>query len=162
MDFQTPDWCCDLMCSMLLTSDRPLGPTVLEPTPGEGNLVRAVARAMPDAVVTAPDDFWELPTGSRFDYIVMNPPFSPMKVGYQVLARCMTMSDRIIALMPWLVLINSVRRTASLQEFGLRAVHHLPRTTFHGSRVQCCILDMDRRYGPWDTTTLYFEDDPTR
>ena len=76
----------------------------------------------------------------------MNPPFSPMKQGYVILEKCMGMSDVIIALMPWLVLINSERRTKMLREWGLVSVTHLPRSVFKGARVQCCILEMVKGY----------------
>ena len=142
MDFQTPEWICRQMVSLV-----PLGTkTILEPTPGEGNLVRALS----EYEVTAPEDFWEW--SGRWDCIVMNPPFSPMSQGYKILYRCMKMSDYIIALMPWLTLINSERRTRDIVNFGLQSVMHLPRTAFPGSRVQTCIMIMDRQFR--DTTKL--------
>lgn len=76
----------------------------------------------------------------------MNPPFTPMKTGYEILYRCMEMSNNIIALMPWLTLINSEKRTAKIFEYGLISVTHLPRNVFPGSRVQTCILQMQKFY----------------
>lgn len=136
MDFQTPEWVCERMVSLVPSGAK----TILEPTPGEGNLVRALSKYE----VTAPEDFWEC--SGRWDCIVMNPPFSPMMQGYKILYRCMTLSDNIIALMPWLTLINSGRRTKDIVDFGLRYVMHLPRTTFPGSRVQTCIMVMDKKF----------------
>lgn len=110
--------------------------TVLEPTPGEGHLVGLLS----GYEVTAPIDFWKV--GGRFDAVVMNPPFSPMLVGYKILYKCMEMSDIVVALMPWLTMINSVRRTKDIMNWGLRSVTHLPRSAFEGARVQTCILEM--------------------
>jgi hypothetical protein len=138
MHFQTPDWCCQMMADKI----PPLCGSVLEPTPGEGNLVRAIESK--GFSVTAPSEFWEV--DGRFDCIVMNPPFTPMSEGYKILFRCMEMSDTVIALMPWLTLINSERRTAAISDYGLRSVTHLPRRTFQGSRVQCCIMHMTKGY----------------
>jgi hypothetical protein len=136
--FQTPDWCCHTMVSMV----PPWVHTVLEPTPGDGNLVRALQKRKFN--VTAPSEFWSV-TGT-FDAIVMNPPFTPMSEGYRILDACMDMSDVIVALMPWLTIINSERRTARLMRFGLKEVRHLPRYTFEGSRVQCCILHLEKNF----------------
>ena len=138
MDFQTPPDICRYMASMVPTRAR----LVLEPTPGEGNLVKALMEA--GLRVHAPDDFWQLPAGEKYDAIVMNPPFSPMEVGYRILSRCMEMSDVVVALMPWLAMINSEKRTRRIMEFGLRSITHLPRTAFQGSRVQTCVLEMNR------------------
>lgn len=135
--FQTPEWVCDYMISLIPPSVE----TVLEPTPGKGNLVNALNGYQ----VTAPDDFWQVSSG-HWDAIVMNPPFSPMKQGYDILYQCMEMSDIIIALMPWLVLINADRRTEDIVNFGLRSVTHLPRAAFRPARAQTCILEMRRGY----------------
>lgn len=134
INFQTPEWVCKEMVGLIPSNAR----TILEPTPGAGKLVNAMA----SYAVTAPKDFFTV-TG-RYDAIVMNPPFSPMAVGYQILYRCMGMTDTIIALMPWLTLINSERRTKDIKEWGLKSVTHLPRRAFQGARVQCCILFMVR------------------
>ena len=83
---------------------------------------------------------------AAFEWIVMNPPFSPMKQGYDMLFRCMGMSDNIIALMPYLCIINGDKRTQAIMEFGLKSITHLPRSTFKGSRVQTCILEMKFGY----------------
>jgi hypothetical protein len=136
MDFQTPDWVGKYMVDLLPDGIQ----TVLEPTPGDGNLVRMMGRYE----VTAPEDFWIL--NGRWDAIVMNPPFSPMVLGYEILFRCMEMSDVIVALMPWLVMINSERRTKQIWDWGLKSVTHLPRRAFAGARVQCCVLFMTKGY----------------
>jgi len=132
MQFQTPQYTCKYMVSLLPDNVK----TVLEPTPGEGNIVKELG----GFDVTTPANFWEI--NGTWDAIVMNPPFTPMDVGYKILYRCMEMSPIVIALMPWLTLINSERRTKRIMEFGLKSITHLPRSTFKGSRVQTCVLEM--------------------
>jgi len=136
MDFQTHPQVCEYMTSLL-----PAGiVTVLEPTPGEGNLVRALKGFQ----VTTPCDFWQI--SGRFDASVMNPPFTPMEQGYRILYAVMKMTDIIIALMPWLTIINSQKRTDDIKAYGLKSVTHLPRSAFPGARVQTCILEMQKGY----------------
>lgn len=138
-NFQTPIRICHYMVSMLEKSEYS---TILEPTPGQGNLAKILADT---ATVICPLDFFTLEK-QRFDAIVMNPPFSPMDVGYRILFECMDMADEIIALMPWLTLINSQKRTEIIMRFGLKSITHLPRNIFKGSRVQCCILHLIKGY----------------
>ena len=138
MDFQTPEIVCEYMADFLPDNAG----RILEPTSGMGNLVRVLER---HGEVISPNDFFLLEE-KWFDWIVMNPPFSPMKVGYDILYSCMGMSDNIIALMPWLTMINGERRTGDIMEFGLRSITHLPRTIFTGSRVQTCILEMRKGF----------------
>ena len=106
-EFQTPEWCAKLMAQMI-----PVGSNILEPTPGNGNLVRAAEKR--GTVIALKDFFSEIGSYPKFDCVIMNPPFSPMPVGYKILEHCMTTADRIVALMPWLSIINSERRTARL------------------------------------------------
>ena len=141
VNFQTPVWCCQYMVSLI--PDDVL--TVLEPTPGAGNLVTAV-RESGRYVVDAPECFEDVAPMSVYDCIIMNPPFTPIKTGYNILFQCLDMSDCVIALMPWLTVINSERRTARLKAYGLKSIIHLPRTVFPGSRVQCCVLNLQRGY----------------
>jgi hypothetical protein len=122
---------------------------ILEPTPGKGNLVKALK---PKGEVYAPYNFFTMLDGKTFDWIVMNPPFTPMKVGYEILDKCMEMSNNIIALMPWLTIINSEKRTKKIMDFGMVSITHLPRKTFPGSRVQTCILQMSKGH---DKPTLF-------
>lgn len=158
-NFQTPP---DVAAYMV----QLIGPgvkTVLEPTPGEGNLVKAIEAA--GHFVHAPADFFAIDTSPavttdrRFDCVVTNPPFSAatafgippeldtlsgMQIGYYILNRCMEYSDRVVALVPWLTLINSSKRMNHLKEWGLCEVIALPRETFKGSRVQTCILSLSK------------------
>ena len=138
MDFQTPPNICKYMSSFL----PDIAGEILEPTKGIGNLVSELEKK---GNVTAPDDFFQLEK-STFDWVVMNPPFTPMKLGYQILYECMEMSDNIIALMPWLTIINSEKRTSDIMSFGLVSITHLPRKIFPGTRVQTCILEMRKAY----------------
>jgi len=147
MDFQTPPPICYEMVSML-----PDGVvTVIEPTPGEGNIVRALENRG-GYEITAPMDFWKV-SGS-FDAAVMNPPFTPMEEGYKILYAVMEMCDVIVALMPWLTIINSKKRSRDIKRYGLVSVTHLPRHVFMGSRVQTCILNM--RKGCTEKTIFEF------
>lgn len=138
MDFQTPPKICDYMVNMIPFISNC---SILEPTPGQGNIVKFLEKYNFDNII-APDNFWDLSKNNRYDYVIMNPPFSPMKTGYEILYRCMEMSDNIIALMPWLTIINGEKRTKDIMNFGLKSITHLPRSIFKGSRVQCCILEM--------------------
>jgi len=139
-NFQTQKWVCDIMVGLLPDGVS----TVLEPTPGEGNLVRALIRALNGYQVTAPQEFWNV--SGRFDAVVMNPPFTPMEQGYRILYAVMEMSDIVIALMPWLTLINSEKRTKDIKCYGLKSISHLPRSAFAGARVQTCILEMQKGF----------------
>ena len=138
-DFQTPIKVCQYMVSFLPDNAG----KILEPTPGDGNLVEICRNK--GNVFYHPGDFFKM-RKIRFDWIVMNPPFSPMKKGYQILYDCMDMSDNIIALMPWLTIINSQKRIDDIMNFGLVSISHLPRNVFPGSRVQTCILEMKKGY----------------
>lgn len=136
--FQTPAHVCEYMASMVSGNNL----TILEPTPGKGNLVRALEGY---GKITAPDNFNNV-SGEWFDWIVMNPPFTPMKEGYRILYECMAMSDNIITLMPYLTIINSKKRTNDIMDWGLKSITHLHRNVFKGSRVQTCILEMRKGY----------------
>lgn len=139
MDFQTPDYICEYMASFVPDNAG----SILEPTAGEGNLVKALNKK---GIITAPEDFFELSKDSKFDWIVANPPFTPMPLAYKILYQCMEMSDNLIFLMPWLTLINSEKRTKKIFDFGLVSVTHLPRNVFPGSRVQTCVLELKKGY----------------
>jgi hypothetical protein len=129
--------------------------TVLEPTPGEGNIVSLLK----DYQVTAPQDFFAQ-TFSRHDCVVMNPPFSSkfcfnlpenfehygMRLGYFIMTECMKISDNVIALMPWFTISDSDRRLRECKEFGLRSITALPRKTFRYARIQTCVLQMERGF----------------
>lgn len=146
--FQTPAPVCEYMAGFI-PEPWVRAWDILEPTPGIGQLVSALESK---GVVYAPkSDFWEwrakYPQGQpHFDFIVMNPPFTPMAEGYRILDECMTLSNNVIVLMPWLILINSAKRMKKFQDFGLISVTSLPRKTFTNSRVQCCILELSKGY----------------
>lgn len=147
--FQTPPEVAEYMSQMI-----PEGVvTVLEPTPGEGNILRF----LDDYETTAPENYFDLQQ-SRFDCIIMNPPFSSkyvfgvpetveekgMKIGYRILFECMEMSDHVIALMPWFLILDSSVRLERLKDYGLKSITALPRSTFEYARIQCCIFELHR------------------
>lgn len=139
INFQTPKHICEYMASMVEKDSY-----ILEPTKGNGNLVSELNKV---GRVFAPDgDFLLQDHSIKYDFIVMNPPFTPMTLAYSILYITMGMTDNIIALMPYLTLINSDKRTKDILGFGLKTITHLPRTAFKGSRVQTCILEMKRDY----------------
>ncbi len=176
--FQTHPVVCEYMVDMI----PPRCYTVLEPTPGEGNLVRELkSRYLFNSHdsktpierfdVTAAEDFFLLDTTQRYDAIVMNPPFSGkslittnapeginfsgMAAGYHILNECMKMSDHVIALMPWFLMLDSDTRSRHLINFGLKSITALPRKSFNYLRIQTMILELEKGYaGP--TEYKYF------
>lgn len=146
-DFQTPEEIISYM-AMLIDFQPEI---ILEPTPGAGGMVKALREW--GYHVYAPRDFFAIKKGRRFDLVVMNPPFSPMSLGYKILFDCMDRSDNIIALMPWLTLINGEKRLQKITNYGLKGVTHLPRRIFPGSRVQTCIVEMSKGFP--DDKTLF-------
>ena len=154
--FQTPIDVCHYMSSLV-----PHGCShILEPTPGVGNLKNILLSYGYN--VTSPEDFFLLPSNSRFDCVVMNPPFSEksallqhapsfyqgsgMKVGYYILQEAMNMSDHVIALMPWFTISDSDVRLRCLLNFGLQSVTLLERKTFNYTRIQTCILVLSKGF----------------
>ena len=150
--FQTHPVLCRYMASLIPNGSI----TVLEPTKGEGNLVKELRRSYN---VTAPNDFFQMKK-KKFDCIVMNPPFSiqytyglpnelnkkGFQVGYYILKTCMEMSNNIIALLPWFILTNSENRMKEIVGWGLKSVCIVPRRWFPGSRASCCILTLKKGY----------------
>lgn len=135
-DFQTPAWVCDYMASLIYGDNG----TILEPTPGNGNLIKAIRKQHPTANIITPDgDFLDMPV-RKVSAVVANPPFTPMSLGYEMLDRFFEFSGDVIVLMPWLTVINSEKRLNQLKAHGLFKIVHLPRRVFEGSRVQTCIL----------------------
>jgi len=112
-NFQTPEWVCHLMVNQIPAKEYS---HVLEPTPGKGNLIE-ILRQRGFEVLYPERDFFE--TDLQSDCVVMNPPFMPMQKGYDILYKCMDCADYIVALMPWLTLINSEKRTKKIKEWGL-------------------------------------------
>jgi type I restriction-modification system DNA methylase subunit len=135
--------------------------TVLEPTPGEGNILKYLKKYE----VTAPSNFFEL-SDNKFDCVVMNPPFSlkyahsvpadfehkGMRLGYYILTECMKMSDNIIALMPWFTISDSDVRLRFIKSFGLKTITALPRKTFQYARIQTCIFELQKG---WEEDTFF-------
>lgn len=155
-DFQTPKAVAEYMTQLLPVDTY----HVLEPTPGKGNIVAALNR-WGIFNITAPADWWELDKSLRFDAVVCNFPFSAktfwncpekykgggMAVLHDQLKVVMEMSDSVIALVPWFVLIDSDARTRAMLDYGLISVTSLPRKVFNYARIQTCILELCKGYG---------------
>lgn len=153
-EFQTPPEVCRYMASLV----PPTAISVLEPTPGVGNLVKALC----GFDVSAPADYFLLDKNLTFDAVVMNCPFSSksanienmpnsfngkgMVFGYRILLECMKKSDNIIALMPWFTISDSDVRLRYIKKFGLKSITALPRKTFQYARIQTCILELQKGY----------------
>lgn len=156
-NFQTPPEVCEYMVSMIPSQCV----TVLEPTPGLGNLLRALKEKDRFQILAA-DDFFLVSNESKFDCIIMNPPFTHksaflqnapddpeikgMKLGYYILKKCMQMSNHIIALMPWFTLSDSDVRMRHLVSFGLKSITPLPRRTFQYARIQTVVIELQKGY----------------
>lgn len=140
-DFQTPDWICEIMADLIPSNVK----SILEPTPGKGNLVAAIKKRFPNSIVYSPEHFEDFDK-HRVGCIVANPPFTPMKAAYLWLDTFFKMSDYIVIIMPWMSLINSEARTKNYIEHGLKLIVSLPRRAFKGARVQTCILVFQKGY----------------
>lgn len=150
MDFQTPPHICEYMVGLLPKHAL----RIYEPTPGKHGLVRAVQHT--GRICHYPEgDFWleRFPNpfmqhyGGKYDAVVMNPPFTPNTEAWRFTLAAMDLADIIIALLPWMLLINSQKRMQAILDYGLCSITNLPRNTFPNSRVQCCVLRMDRKLG---------------
>ncbi len=155
-DFQTPNEVAAYMVSLVPDWCN----KILEPTPGEGNIVRALNNGGGYEII-APEDYFLLAPG-RYDCIVMNPPFSAkyayldnakedytkhgMRLGYHILTECMQYSDEVIALMPWFTISDSDVRLRFLKSYGIVSLTALPRKTFQYARIQTVILQLRRGY----------------
>jgi type I restriction-modification system DNA methylase subunit len=151
-EFQTPPEVCKYMASLIPAGAK----TVLEPTPGIGNIVAQLS----GFDVTAPDNYFDLDKQQRFDCVVMNPPFSSksafnvpqhlnksgMRLGYHILTECMNMSDNVIALMPWFTLSDSDVRLRALKKYGMKSLTALPRKTFEYVRIQTVVIELRKGY----------------
>lgn len=155
INFQTPPPVCDYMVGMIPV----WAVKVLEPTPGVGNLVRSLEKEN-RFDITAAEDFFLLDEKSKYDCIIMNPPFSAkyafgvpegldapgMKLGYHMLTKCMDMTDNVIALMPWFTISDSDVRMRALKNYGIKSITALSRKTFQYARIQTCVIELDRGY----------------
>ncbi len=155
-NFQTPGDVIKYMIKMI-----PLGTKIiLEPAPGEGNIVKQLDIGKYE-MIHAPADFflWEK---RRVDCIIMNPPFSSkyanlenaknvnkikgMRLGYFFLTECMELSDEVIALMPSFTISDSDVRARYLYSWGLKSYTVLPRKTFQYTRIQTVILQLSKGF----------------
>ncbi|OFX56301.1 MAG: hypothetical protein A2066_12930 [Bacteroidetes bacterium GWB2_41_8] len=156
-EFQTPPAVAEYMKSLIPEGVK----TVLEPTPGEGNILQLLG----DYQVTAPANFFTL-APQRFDCVVMNPPFSTkyafgvpdhveasgLRLGYHILLECMKMSDNVIALMPLFTISDSDVRLRYLKQYGLKSITILPRKTFKYVRIQTAVFELIKG---WQEPTVF-------
>lgn len=155
-NFQTPPAVCEYMVDMIPGWCK----TVLEPTPGKGNIVSVLKDRQKFNIIT-PDDYF-LWQPERVDCVVMNPPFSGksaylvnapkgmnlkgMAVGYKILDDCMLISDNVIAVMPWFTISDSDVRLKALKNFGMKSITALPRKTFQYARIQTCVIELEKGF----------------
>ena len=162
--FQTPR---SVVKYMIETMEKSLNQkiiSVLEPTPGVGNIENALWENENVISVYAPKDYFidrDDILSKKFDCVIMNPPFSAkscvldnapqfwkdskgMTAGYNFLYDALEVSDNIIALMPWFTIADSDVRMRRLIDFGLISVTLLPRKTFDYARIQTCILHLKK------------------
>lgn len=159
-NFQTPKEVCSYMASLVPEESI----NVLEPTPGVGNLVEALTKR--GFSPNHPIDYFlmrDLILDTKWDCVVMNPPFSSksaslknapvewrdvrgMKFGYKMLLEMMSISDNIIALMPWFTISDSDVRLRRIKGYGLKSLTALPRKTFRYARIQTVILELEKGY----------------
>lgn len=166
--FQTPADVADYMVKMLPVSAI----NILEPTPGEGNILKALSWHNYSNVM-APKDYFLLDPDIRFDAVILNPPFSDksadlsncpadlipklkgMKTGYHFLFDAMRRADNVIALMCWFAISDSDVRMRTLKAYGLKSITYLPRKTFNYARVQTVIIELEKGYtGPTEFKTF--------
>jgi type I restriction-modification system DNA methylase subunit len=156
-NFQTPVEVCEYMVELI----PEWVVSVLEPTPGLGNIVNALYKKMKYNITEA-DDYFLIDKSKKFDCIVMNPPFSSksafmdnapagveikgMKLGYHILKECMEMSNNVIALMPWYTISDSDVRMRYLKQYGIKSLTALPRKTFQYARIQTVVIELERGY----------------
>jgi type I restriction-modification system DNA methylase subunit len=156
-NYQTPIKVCKYMVEMVPEAAK----TILEPTPGIGNIV-SVLESKHKYSITAADDFFLLNNNERFDCIVGNPPFSSksaftdnapdnaevhgMKLGYYILKQCMEMSNNVIMLMPWYTISDSDVRMRYLKEYGIKSLTALPRKTFQYARIQTVVIELEKGF----------------
>ncbi len=139
-DFQTPEWLANYMASFIPENAG----TILEPTPGAGNLVKAIQGK---GSITAPKDFFKLSMDLRFDWCIMNPPYNPRSLCNSIFLQCMEQCDNIIALIPYDTITNAQKRHRKIMHFGLKEIIHIDRyKAFKNIRVNICIMIMERGY----------------
>lgn len=162
-DYQTPDYVCDYMVSLLPESSL----KVLEPTPGIGNLVKSLESK--GFEVDYPKDYFlerSRILKTEYDAIVCNLPFSAgsaildnapdhyksktgLNFGYKMLFEMINLSDVVIALLPWCTLTDSDVRMRFLGKNGLKSVTTLPRRAFDYIRISTCVIEVEKGYvGP--------------
>lgn len=164
--FQTPKSVVKYMIEMMEKHHDNYPISVLEPTPGHGNIVEALWESENVISVYAPKDYFldrDDILSKKFDCVIMNPPFSKkscildnapefwkeakgMTAGYNFIYDALEVSDHVIALMPWFTIADSDVRMRKFLDFGLISVTLLPRKTFDYARIQTCILHLKKGF----------------
>lgn len=144
MDFQTPlDLCRYIMSSVKIDKND----IVLEPTKGTGNFIR-IFKELNLRYDTPEGDFFKYKTTKKYDFIIGNPPFTPMPLGYKILDICfdnlLKEDGELLFIMPILWLVNSTKRMKKYYPH-LKRIHLLDRTVFKGSRVQCAVFHLTEK-----------------
>jgi methylase of polypeptide subunit release factors len=104
--FQTPDYVAEYMVDLIKEEPK----LVLEPSIGEGNLVKALWEKYPNTQVIAYDiedtplqddrlkfikqDFLEVEIEYKPDLILSNPPFTPMELSYKFFDKLINIQPR--------------------------------------------------------------------
>lgn len=155
IQFQTPKFVCEYMVDLLSPFKVK---HVLEPTPGEGNILNTLRNRK--YCTHTVDDYFDLPKDKRYDAVVMNPPFNcayadltkasnskeliGLKFGYFMLEEAMKRANVVVALLPVFTIIDSDIRTKQILDFGLVGITQLPRKTFGYTRIQTVILCLNK------------------
>lgn len=180
-NYQTPPAVCDFMVGIMRkytdeldiqacpdtpnhnhVLDVPGKQIVLEPTPGKGYLVAAILKAGYECLhPPAFEDYYvwiinNFEIRPNFGYILMNPPFNPIKEMERFVNETMERCDNAVILLPWNYIINSERRLNTLISFGMVSVTSLPRKTFPGCRVQTCIVHLRKDHSKFPTEFNHF------
>lgn len=154
-EFQTPMYVADYMVELINYKPN----LVLEPSIGQGNLVKALWKKYPECKVIGYDieetpliderltfikqDFLKADIDFKPDLILSNPPFSPMCLSYNFFDKLVKIQKRGVYILPYLFLINSNSRPHKYsEEIDIKNIINLPRTVFKNSRIQSCILDV--------------------
>lgn len=118
---------------------------VLEPTPGEGNLIKAGNDHGFTMYGPGSDqDYWNSwvyqQKPNYFDMVIMNPPFNPHTEMTCFMEDAMNKAPYVVALLP----VNSItshKKLTLFMNYGLASVTMLSRNTFP-NKVAVCILEL--------------------